>query len=95
METEKRNEHLWKISKDRVNFKRHLKNYVVFNIFFWIVWYFTNDEISTNEIPWPCWSMLGWGIAIVLHYFRAYHLSDGDVEKEYKKLVKEHEQDRS
>lgn len=89
METQpiKRDEQLWKIAKERIHFRRHLINYVVFNLFFWAIWFFTHEN-SEQEIPWPCWSMVGWGIAIIFHYFKAYHQNEEAIQKEYEKLLR-------
>lgn len=38
-------------------------------------------------MPWPVWSMLGWGIGLLFQYLNAYGGAKQDlVEKEYKKL---------
>jgi hypothetical protein len=81
---------LWYIANKRAGFKRHLAIYIVINLFFWILWYFSNDEDSgsnTRGLPWPVWPMIGWGIGIVFHYIGAY-VSTGSnaVEREYEKL---------
>ena len=81
---------LWQMANKRVAFKRHLATYVVINLFFWILWYFTNDDHRqsyANGLPWPVWPGIGWGIGLVFHYIGAY-ASPGfnSVEREYDKL---------
>jgi hypothetical protein len=85
---------LWQLARARASFKRHLLNYVVFSIFFWIIWYFTGAHNYGGIFPWPVWPMFGWGIGIVFHYIRAY-VSTGtnSAEEEYQKLIqKKHQQ---
>ena len=79
---------LWHIAHKRASFKRHILSYIVLNIFFWFVWYFTKDQqrIDDGGIPWPVWPAIGWGIGLMFHYIGAY-VSDGhSVEREYDKL---------
>ena len=87
--TEKKDEVLWSIAKKRVAFRKSFATYVIINLFLWAIWYFTNDNhsFSRNNIPWPIWSTLGWGIGIAFQYNHAY-ISPGQhaVEKEYEKL---------
>ena len=81
---------LWHMAHKRVGFKRHLATYIVINLFFWILWYFTRDEYrgaNDSGLPWPVWPGIGWGIGLVFHYIGAY-VSTGynSVEREYDKL---------
>lgn len=84
--------HLWQLAQKRASFKKHLATYVVMNLFFWVLWYFTKGmyEHSYREyrfLPWPVWPMLGWGIGIVFHFINAYVATgESSVEKEYEKL---------
>jgi hypothetical protein len=32
--------------------------------------------------------MVGWGIAIIFHYFKAYHQNEEAIQKEYEKLLR-------
>ncbi|HEV7781002.1 MAG TPA: 2TM domain-containing protein [Chitinophagaceae bacterium] len=77
---------LWAIARRRAAFKRGMVTYVVVNIFLWAIWLLTNDHTGRG-IPWPVWSTLGWGIAMVIQYFEAYNFSkENAAEKEYEKL---------
>lgn len=85
---EGRDPHLWQIAQKRASFKNHLATYIVINIFFWVLWYFTNGRYDRSSgLPWPVWPMLGWGIGLLFHFIGAY-VSTGNntVEKEYEKL---------
>ncbi len=72
------------IAKERANFKSHLVAYLAVNGFLWLLWFILED---TSD-PWPMIVTLGWGIAIVTHYFKAYKKRDW-VQKEYTKLLEE------
>jgi hypothetical protein len=89
METEKDKE-LWKLAKKRVGFRRHLATYLVMNIFFWMMWYFTDhhrEDEEMNGIPWPVFPMLGWGLGVVFNYLGVFVFTRPEaVEKEYEKL---------
>ena len=87
--------HLWQLAHKRASFKKHLGTYVVINLFFWVLWFFTKGRHDYSEeysgIPWPVWPMLGWGIGLLFHFMGAY-VSTGQntVEKEYEKLKNQH-----
>lgn len=85
---------LWTIAKKRAGFKSHLYSYIIVNSFLWILWLITTpaEQRTDGNIPWPLWPLLGWGVGLALHYVFTYIIKyDGkdEVEKEYKKLVKE------
>ncbi len=86
---ESRDPHLWQLAKKRASFKRHLATYIIVNLFFWLLWYFTNSKYdhSSHFLPWPVWCMLGWGVGLLFHFIGAY-ISTGhnSVEREYEKL---------
>jgi hypothetical protein len=85
---EQRDEKLWQKAKKRAAFKRSLVSYFVVNVFLWLVWWFTAGRRGINqEMPWPVWSMLGWGIGLLFQYLNAYGGGKQElVEKEYEKL---------
>lgn len=78
---------LWHVARKRATFKSHLTTYLLVNAGLWISWYFTGARNYGGGLPWPAWSLLGWGIGLVSHYMSAYH-NDGanTVEREYEKL---------
>jgi hypothetical protein len=79
---------LWEIAKRRASFKYHLAVYIVMNIFFWVVWYFSRDY-SGDAHMWPIWPTLGWGIGLAFHFMGAYVFpKNNSVEREYEKLIK-------
>lgn len=79
---------LWHIARKRASFKSHLMTYLIVNAGLWLIWYFTGARTYGNNIPWPAWSTLGWGIGLFFHYVGAYHHSEENaVEKEYDKLA--------
>jgi hypothetical protein len=88
MDSNPRDEHLWKIARKRANFKRSLLTYVVINLFLWGIWWFSSGrEHGWLGIPWPVWVMLGWGIGIIMQYLDAYGGNKEDLaEREYNRL---------
>ncbi len=80
---------LWKNAKKRVAFRRHFTTYVLCNLFFWGVWFFTDHKQHDHDgFPWPIFPMLGWGFGLSFHFLGAYvfpHKYES-VEKEYEKL---------
>ena len=85
---ENRDPELWQLAQKRASFKSHLTVYIIMNIFFWIVWYFTSQRYSGEmSLPWPVWPMFGWGIGLFFHFMGAYvYPKNNSVEKEYQKL---------
>ena len=92
METTKDPE-LWRIAKKRAKFKSHLVTYIIINVFFWAIWFFTEgrQEDTFHQLPWPAWSMLGWGIGLAFNYYNAYQngSSVSATQREYDKLKNE------
>jgi len=85
---------LWRIAKKRADFKRHLITYIVMNLFFWAIWWFTQGHVTGIThwaAVWPIWPMLGWGLGIAFQYFDAYGHTDKEtsIQQEYEKLKKQ------
>jgi hypothetical protein len=87
MESEK-DKLLWKEARKRVSFRNHLVTYIVINIFFWALWYFTDRRSDHHGLPWPTFCTLGWGFGLLWHFIAVYFLGNkvNRVEKEYQKL---------
>lgn len=82
---------LWHIARKRASFKSHLITYLIVNAGLWLIWYFTGGRTYGSGIPWPAWSLFGWGIGLVSHYIGAYHTAGiNPVEKEYDRLTQNH-----
>lgn len=78
--------HLWEMAKERAKFKQHVFTYIVVCTFFWIIYFISGNDHS-SQVPWPIWPMVGWGIGLAFHYFKAYEGSkDHLAEKEYEKM---------
>jgi hypothetical protein len=88
MSTEQQHdEDLWKTAKARVNFRRGFATYLIINAVQVAVWYFTSGPRSYF---WPVWSIMGWGLAVALQYFNAYHGNNStSAQQEYEKLKRE------
>lgn len=84
MKEGERDEELWKLAKERADFKTHLTVYLVVNMGLWLLWLFTS---GINSYPWPIWPTIGWGIGLVANYFGVYRFGN-TAEKEYEKLKK-------
>jgi len=83
--------HLWQLAQKRASFKKHLASYIVINLFFWILWYFTNARYDYTSgygfLPWPVWPMFGWGIGLFFHWTGAYvSTGQSSIQKEYDNL---------
>jgi hypothetical protein len=82
--------HVWEIAQRRASFKIHLANYIVVNSFLWGVWFFTNQHVDHNGLPWPVWPAFGWGIGLFFHFLGAYvYPKSNSVEREYEKLMRD------
>ena len=70
------------LAKKRVDFRRHLMVYIVFNTSLWLIWWFTG-----HGYIWPIWPLVGWGVGLLFHYLFEYrpqkYFSE---EEEYRKL---------
>ncbi len=67
-------EPLWHIAQKRAEFRRTVYAYIVINIFFWLIWWFTTGSTGALKgYPWPFWIMAGWGIGLLFQYLYAYH----------------------
>jgi hypothetical protein len=92
--TPNRDPYLWKQAKARVGFKVHVRTYLIVNAGFWLVWALTSYAFfpSTHSrwiFPWPLFTMIGWGIGLISHYFAVFRggAERSMVEDEYQKLV--------
>ena len=83
-----RDELIWKAAKKRVSFRRNLIAYLIVHAFLWAVWFMSEKDYTGSFVPWPLWSMIGWGIGLLFQYFDAYVFYDktSAVEKEYEKI---------
>lgn len=93
MDINTNDEELWKLAGKRAKFQRSLAIYFIMNAFFWLIWYFTAGRYGYNRsVPWPIWSMLGWGLSLVFQYLEAYGGGKQTlVNKEFEKLKKQQE----
>lgn len=77
---------LWRIAKERAEFKQSLFTYLIVNGFLWLIWFFTDGDFYSG-IPWPVWPMIGWGFGVGWQFYEAYYGSEKDMaEREYDKL---------
>lgn len=82
-----KDEVLWQMARKRASFKRHLASYLATNAMLWAIWALTGGYKYDWYVPWPAWSTVFWGIALISNYFNTYHINSADsVEREYQKL---------
>ena len=91
MEKEIKDPELWRTAQKRASFKYHALIYFIINLLLWTMWYIQLRNNSTpyferDMIPWPVWSMAGWGIGLLFHYLAVYRGGEKLAEKEYDKL---------
>lgn len=76
-------------AEKKVAFYIHLSVYILVNTFLIITWWFTSGP---NTFPWFIFPLVGWGIAVVLHFLNVVYAGSRFVEKltekEYEKLKK-------
>jgi hypothetical protein len=80
---------LWNLAKKRASFRAHATTYVSVNAFLWILWAFgSREHLGESGIPWPVFSMAGWGIGLFFHFINAFVRQENSrVEKEYERLI--------
>ncbi len=85
-------ENLRKVARERVEFKRHLVVYIVIIGILGLI-----NLVTSRHFPWFLFPAGGWGIGIIFHFLAAYGSLGGamSVEKEYQKLKKKQERNRS
>lgn len=72
-----------KLARARVDFRRHLATYVVVNVFFAALWWFTSGR---DSYYWPIWVHLGWGIGLAFNAWGAYGGGTDTVAREEARL---------
>jgi len=82
-------DHILKIAKKRVQFKKHLTVFVLVNLFLWALFLFLFkwkriDEITFLHII--LFILITWTIIVVGHYFYAIKWDKTMMEKEIKKI---------
>jgi hypothetical protein len=84
MNTDQRDEMLWRIAKKRAAFKWSFSAYVFVSTFLIAIWYFSSGP---DSYFWPVWIMLWWGIALLFQYLSAYQGNNTfTAEQEYERL---------
>lgn len=79
-------------AKARAGFSRALITYVIFQIFFVAIWYFSTYKHTGwvwRETFWPIRPMIWRWIGMLSMYLKAYGNMWSNIQKEYNKLVEE------
>ena len=80
---------IYKEAQERIQFKQHLKTYIVINILIWGFWFFTRAIKGDYDGYWPVYATLGWGFGVLSHYWSVYKNDSAAVEKEVEKIKRE------
>ncbi len=68
-----RDQQLWRIARSRTKFQSHLLIFLIINAGLWLLYAFTPDSHGgRHELPWPVWTSLFWGIAVLFQGVAAY-----------------------
>lgn len=88
-----RDQRLWQVAKARTKFQSHLVTYLLVNAGLWALWALTTRSFEPRHhadfLPWPIWSTVFWGIAVVGQGLTAYgNLNRGErTQREYERLL--------
>lgn len=89
MEQQYKDPEIWKSAQERAGFKMHFVIFFIVIAFMWVVWAFIgyiNDWAYSHM--WPVYPMLGWALALLLHYLFVYKWKKKITVKEYERLMK-------
>lgn len=80
---------LWQIAKRRAKFQSHLVVFLLVNAGLWALWALIPDSHERGELPWPIYTSLFWGLAVVAQGLCAYSgLNRGErTQREYERLL--------
>ena len=87
-----REQRLWQIARARVKFQSHALVFVLVNAGLWALWALLPEARGRHdELPWPIWTSLFWGLGLALQGFAAYsRLNGGErTQREYERLLAE------
>ncbi|MBJ6143599.1 2TM domain-containing protein [Hymenobacter sp. BT559] len=87
-----RDQRLWQIAKARTKFQSHLVTYLLVNAGLWLLWAVTTWPLEEHHrffLPWPIWSTIFWGAAVVAQGLAAYgNYNRGErTQREYERLL--------
>jgi len=63
----------------KLHFYRHLRSYLIVNIFLWLIALFTGFNSGSGSFwsfGWPLWVTLFWGIGLVFEYVNVFMIND-------------------
>ena len=83
MDDQERREAAVKRLKARREFGQHVVVYVLVNALLVVIWFSTGHHGGIGGF-WPMWSMLGWGIGLVMHAWETFQrpIGEGAIQKE-------------
>ena len=98
---QKTNDELLKLAKRRVLLKKSIKwhalIYLIINVFLCAIYYVT----TPGGYFWPMWSIIGWGVGLIMHaivvgvLLSSTNSKEDAVDKEYQRLQKDADQNNN
>jgi len=87
-------EQVTKLVRERVGFRMNLVAYVFVNLFLVGVWFVTTGGGAPSFTDgrhyfWPIWPILGWGLGLAFHWFRAFGPGAGMQAREEERIRRE------
>ena len=88
--TPARDPQLWQQAKTRARFKASLLTYILVNTMLWVIWGLTSHT-QLEPLPWPAWSTIFWGLALLFRGVGTYGGWNKHVmaEREYERLTQQ------
>lgn len=74
------------VRRRRAKFQRDLIVYVATNAFFVLIWL-----VASRGYFWPIWPILGWGIGMFFEWQKAYMMSDADIERGARRILRKNQ----
>jgi hypothetical protein len=71
------------LRRHRREFSKHLTSYCIINGFLFFV-----NLVTGIRSFWVIWPIMGWGVGIAFHYFSTFHVSDEQVERGARRLLR-------
>lgn len=84
---------LWQVAKRRAKFQSHLLVFALVNGGLWALYFLLPEAHGTHdELPWPIWTSVFWGMALVSQGLCAYSgLNRGErIQREYERLLRQY-----
>jgi hypothetical protein len=101
MDEQEIRERVEKRIKQRNEFYSHLVIYIAVNLMLWVIWGLSDDSRlfefgfgGFDDVPWPIFSTLGWGLGVLIHGLSVYFNSPGRADAHERMVQREVERER-